>query len=70
MSGLIRDIDIEFTLHREEDIDAVQRIDAEFLESAVGGDVLLGNMLGCGNDGSDPRRQFFVGHRISVTFSK
>ena len=41
----------------------------EFLEGAVGSDLLLGKMLGCGNDGSYPRRQFFVGHRISVTFS-
>jgi len=58
------------SLHREKDVDAIQRINAELLKGAVGGDFLLGNMLGCGNDGSDSLRQFFVGQRISVTLSK
>ena len=39
-------IDIEFALHREKDVDAIQRINTEFLEGAVGGDLLLGKMLG------------------------
>ena len=70
LSSIIGNIDIKFAFHREQDVDAVQRIDAELLEGAVGGDLLLGKMLGCGDDGPDPRRQFFVGHKISVTFSK
>src|SRR5665213_1412888 len=70
LSGFVRNIDIKFALHRKKDIDAIQRIDTEFQEGAVGGDLLLRKMLGCGNNGSDSRRQFFVGHKISVTFSK
>ena len=36
LRGIVRNIDIEFALHREKDVDAVQRIDAELLKGAVG----------------------------------
>src|SRR5580658_6607412 len=70
LRGLVRNIDVEFAFDGEEDIDPIQRVDAELRERAVGSDLLLGKMLGCGYDAPDSRGQFFVGHRISVTFSK
>ena len=70
LRGVVGDIDVEFAFDGEKDIDPIQRVDAELLKGAVGGDLLLGKMLGRGNDAPDPRGQFFVGHRISVTFSK
>ena len=70
LRGLIGDVDVELTLHREENVDPVERIDAQLLEGAVGGDLLLGEMLRRGDDCSDSFGQFVVGHKISVTFSK
>src|SRR5580704_9576632 len=67
---VVRNIYVELVFHREKNVDPVQRINAQLFESAVGRNLLLGKMLGGGNDSSDALGQFRVGHRMSVTFSK
>ena len=67
---VVGNIDVELALHREKNIDPVQRIDPQFLERAVGRHLLLRKVLGGRNDSSDPLGQLLVGHKISVTFSK
>src|SRR5271165_6132201 len=70
LRGFVRNIDVEFGFDSEENIDAIERVDSELLKGAVSGDFLLGKMLGGGNNASHSGGQFFVGHKISVTFSK
>src|SRR5580704_8405125 len=53
LRGVVRNIYVELVFHREKNIDPVQRIDAELFEGAVGLDLLLGEMLGRGDDSSD-----------------
>jgi hypothetical protein len=43
-------LDVELTLQIEEDIQAVERVDAQFLEAAVGAHRLQGDAPGIGND--------------------
>ena len=47
---LVIDLDIELTFELEEDIDAVEGIDAEFFEGAVGANGLQGNASGGGDN--------------------
>jgi hypothetical protein len=70
LRGVVGNIYVELVFHREKNVDPVQRINAQLFESAVGRNLLLGKMLGGGNDSSDALGQFRVGPRMSVTFSK
>src|SRR5690349_592546 len=58
---VVRDIDVELFFHCEKNVDPVQRIDAELLEGAVGGDLLLREMLDRSDNSSDSLSQFCVG---------
>ena len=51
--GIVRDVDIELAFHREENVDPVQRINAQLFEGAVGRHLFLGKVLGRGDDSSD-----------------
>jgi hypothetical protein len=49
LRGFVWNIDIEFSFDGEKDIYTVERVDAEFLKSAIGGNFVLGKMLGSGD---------------------
>ena len=65
---VIRNIDVEFAFKREQDIDAVQRIDFQLLEGAVDGHRFGRNVLGFRDDAGDAGDQIVV-HRIWLTVS-
>src|ERR1035441_1541326 len=70
LRGFIRNIDVELTFHREQDVNPIEGVDTELRERAVGCDLLLRQVLRRRDNSSDSLGQFFVGHRISVTLSK
>src|ERR1041384_2723778 len=53
LRGLIGDVYVEFVLYGEEDINSVQRIDLQFLKSAVDLNSLRGDVLSGCNDIDD-----------------
>jgi len=70
LSRVIRNIHVKLVFYREQDIDPVQRIDTQFGEGAVGRDLLKRHVLRIGDHFDHALRQFFVGHSMSVIFSK
>src|SRR5579872_7220558 len=45
LRGIVGNINIELALHGKQNIDAIQRINAEFLKRALGCDLFLGDVL-------------------------
>ena len=62
-------LDVEFVFQREKDVDAIQRIDLQFLK-VLSIDILSGSMCCVAAITLMTRCAKFVGHRMSLTLSK
>ena len=56
----VGNVDIELVFEREDDVDAVHRVDAQLFEAAVDGDLRRIFALGLGDDAQNALGQFVV----------
>src|SRR5687768_13021457 len=59
LCGLIGYVDAELVLDAKDDVDAVERVDLQLFEGALGGDAVGGNVLGLGDDTDHARQHVF-----------